>query len=277
MNGEIPEGLHPLDPITPHDVFKVAFWHETEVSRPSYDIVDGLVVLGAEGEKRKRTYKRAKERQEMKKRQRLEENKNKDDDNTSEEENTGAVPAWPMQFNHMPVNPMQGAPALPQLRLDHGAFLAPPERAMQHQVPPVQMPQEQDIMPQDAPEADEQPELATVMFCFAGTLEQIQLFQAGCVKWGKLVAELTGAQFFPQESELDPVHTGTNLVQGGFMNTQNEQQPQMPIEEDQLPPEIISQLYEDAQIVEEEDELESPFFIDGSDLNLMDLDENGPL
>lgn len=142
MNGEIPEGLHPQDPITPHDVFKVAFWYETEVKRPTYKIIDEFVVL----DKRKRTRERAEETQHNKRQK-------KEDDMTamtlmtsgpSHILNTFPPCQSPVMlpaeytirnyYQHIPfqptphvltnVQPMQ-TNVLPQMHLNYNAFLAP--------------------------------------------------------------------------------------------------------------------------------------------------------
>lgn len=54
MNGEFPEGLDPSTPITPRDVFKVAFCLDPTIDRPAFSIVKELVVLEEPAKKRKR-------------------------------------------------------------------------------------------------------------------------------------------------------------------------------------------------------------------------------
>lgn len=103
VKGEIPKGLHPLDLITPHDVFKVAFWHENTVSRPTYEIIDDLVVLTVAEEKRKRALENRKEQEKNRKRQKQ-----------NEESGSCAAALMPAPFHQAPMLQPAPAPFTPQ-------------------------------------------------------------------------------------------------------------------------------------------------------------------
>lgn len=130
MNGEIPDGLNPEAPITPHDVFQVAFCKDPTIKRPAYTIENGLVVLKEIGEKRSRNYKTEEERKQTKttKRRKI---------NHDEVQPTQTKPnqqVFAGSFNeYLAIRSAQGAPQAGFL--SHYAFLTPP--AMNQLPPPI--------------------------------------------------------------------------------------------------------------------------------------------
>lgn len=292
MEGEVPEGLHPWDPITPHDVFKVAFWHETEVNKPAYEIIDGYVVLDAVEERRKRIRERTLERQQTKRQRKLEERQNtqdvaEDSENESQPSwiETQMLPSHQLPFNPMPTfnSPFMGpvqhqAPILPQLQLDHTAFLVPPQRAPPAPQPAQPLPMEQFTAPMHPTlyllpvhEMTERPGNASIDFSFTGPVEQAKVFQEMFKRIGRRLTE-HGLLFkdFSQNEEEAPMNMEAATLQeiAGI-----EQELQVFTQEYQRSM-ILTGQRNHAPQAEATQTLESPFFIDTVDINLMDLDGN---